>query len=112
MSAVVAHCMLVLALVHDGLTQSGGLSQSLPYLELTGQGESGAVIACDDCSGEVAIKAPFPFGDYCHDTCYVSFILILASTYLCFNRRVPKIFCCPVDPYKVIFACTYIFGQC
>lgn len=81
MSAVVAHCMLVLALVSDGLTQSGGLSQSLPYLEFTGQGESGIVIACDDCSGEVAINAPFPFGDYCHDTCYVSLILINTSIF-------------------------------
>lgn len=83
MSAVVAHCVLVLALVSGSLTQSGGLFQSLPYLEFTGQGESGAVNACDDCSGEVAIKSPFPFGDYCHDTCYVSFIFSFDTSKQC-----------------------------
>lgn len=74
MSGEVAHCILVLALVSGGLAQSGsGLFQSLPFLELTGQGESGRVFGCDDCSGEAAIRASFPFGDYCHDKCYVSF---------------------------------------
>lgn len=62
----------ILALFSGGSAQSGGLAESLPYLELTGKGERGSVIACDDCSSEVTIEVNLPFGNYCHDVCHVS----------------------------------------
>ena len=71
--AVVVVCMLVLALqAACGLAQSG-VGQSLPRLQLTGEAEVGIHTRCDDCSDRVAINISFPFGDYCHDECYVRF---------------------------------------
>ena len=49
-----------------------GVAQPLPHLVHTGQGESGSLPACDECSSEVALNTSFPFGDYCHSTAYVS----------------------------------------
>ena len=61
-----ATCVLILA------WSCGSWAQSLPYLEPAGQGKLGVLDACDDCSSRVDIEPPFPFGDYCHDRCYVS----------------------------------------
>ena len=61
-------CVLILA-----LQTYCGLGQFLPHLQLTGQGElAGVHTHCDDCSDGVNLTIPFPFGDYCHDQCYVS----------------------------------------
>ena len=47
-------------------------SQVLPYLELTGEGVGGTLYRCDDCSEAVDLNTSFPFGNYCHQTAYVS----------------------------------------
>ena len=48
--------------------------QYLPPLELTEEAESmGVHTICDDCSDNVQFNTTFPFGDYCHEECYVCY---------------------------------------